>query len=204
MNHRRFRAAVLAATLLSGIALDAVAGKFNRKLDIGDSAPRFQGLAGVDGKQHGLDDYKDAKLLVLCFTCNHCPVASAYEERFIEFAKRYREAGVAFVAVSVSVFPPDRLEKMKERAAKSGFNFDYLADETQETGRAYGATVTPHLFVLDKQRKVAYMGAFDDSMHATKVKYHYVRDAVDALLAGKTPEVTESLQRGCEIEYEAE
>ena len=105
-------------------------------------------------------------------------------------------------AINVNNLPADRLDKMRERAEKKGFNFDYLYDSSQATGRAYGATVTPHLFVLDRNRKIAYMGAFDDAINPSKVQAHYIADAVDTLLAGKKPEVTETRQRGCGILYE--
>ncbi len=192
----------LAALALLSFVSSASAGKYNKKLDIGDPAPDFQGLIGTDDKPHSLSDYRDAKVVVICFTCNHCPVAKAYEDRFIQFVNDYKDKGVAFVAINVNNIPADRLDKMKERAAQKGFNFDYLYDPTQKVGHAYGATVTPHLFVLDSQRRIAYMGAFDDSKNPNQVTKHYVRDAVDALLAGKQPEITETRQFGCSIKYE--
>jgi len=195
-------AALLAISGLLSFATVALAGKYNKKLNIGDPAPTFRGLVGIDDKTHSLDDYRDAKVVVICFTCNHCPVAVAYEDRFIQFVKDYKDKGVAFVAINVNTIRADRLDKMKERAEKKGFNFDYLYDPSQKIGRAYGATVTPHLFVLDGQRRIAYMGAFDDSKNPNRVKHHYVKDAVDALLAGQTPPVTETRQFGCSIKYE--
>jgi len=170
-------------------------------VEIGNAAPSWKGLDGVDGKKHGLDDYKDAKVLVVAFTCNSCPVAKAYEDRFISFVKDYKEKGVAFVAINCNNIPADRLDKMKERAEKKGSHFDYVYDPSQKSGRAYGATVTPHLFVLDKNRRIAYMGAFDNNMAPSKVENHYVRDAVEALLAGKQPEISETRQFGCGIKY---
>jgi thiol-disulfide isomerase/thioredoxin len=140
--------------------------------------------------------------MVVCFTCNHCPVAVAYEDRFVEFVKDYKGKKVAFVAINVNNLPADKLPKMKERAKEKKFNFDYLYDPTQKIARDFGATCTPHLFVLCKKRKIAYMGAFDDQNHPDKVAKQHVREAVDALLAGKTPEVTETRQRGCGIKYE--
>ena len=163
-------------------------------LNIGDQAPDFGKLPGVDGETHRLADYKAAKTVVVVFTCNHCPVAKEYEERLIQFVKNYGRQGVKLVAISVSRNRTDRLEKMQDRARQRGFNFPYLFDESQASGRAYGATVTPHLFVLDGQRKIAYMGAFDDHMDPAEVTRHYVTDAVKAVLLGKTPEIAESLQ----------
>lgn len=191
--------AAIVGTLVS--AGNTAAGKFNEKMDIGEKAPPFEDLAGVDGENHGIKDFKEAKVLVVAFTCNHCPVARAYEERFIDFTKEYGAKGVAFVAVNSNTVPADRLDKMKERAKEEGFNFPYLYDESQKVGKSFGAAVTPHLFVLDGERRIAYMGAFDNSLDPDKAKDHYVRDAVDALLAGKKPEVAETRQFGCGIQY---
>lgn len=202
MYRRVAVAACLTAFLALAMTSSGVAGKFNKKLDIGDKAPGFEGIIGVDGESHSLGDYKKAKAVVICFTCNKCPVAVAYEDRFVKFTKEYKDKGVEFVAINVNRAEADGLEKMKERAEQQGFNFAYLYDESQESGRAYGATVTPHMFVLDKDRKVAYMGKFDDSQDTEKVKAEYVRDAVDSVLAGKPVEVTETRQVGCGIGYE--
>ena len=179
----------------------APAAKFNKIVDIGDKPVAWKDLEGVDGKTHSLSDYKDAEVLVIAFTCNHCPVANAYEARFNEFAGAYKDKKVQFVAISVSDSDVDSLENMTERAKEKGYKFDYLQDLSQETARAYGALVTPHLYVLDRDRKIAYMGAFDNSMNPAKVEKHYVKDAVEALLKGKEPEVKESLQFGCGIQY---
>lgn len=172
------------------------------EIKIGDAAPDWSGIIGVDDKPHSLTDYKDAKLAVVVFTCNHCPVAQAYQDRLIALQKDYKDKGVQLIAVNVNNIPDDRLDKMKERAKSKGFNFPYLYDQTQKIGRDYNATVTPHVFVLDKNRRIAYMGAVDDNMKADKVQKHYLRDAVDALLAGKTPPETVIKQIGCSIKYE--
>lgn len=177
------------------------AAKFNRKVDVGDPAPVWKSLAGVDGKRHSLADEARARLVVVVFICNHCPTARQYDERLKNFVKSYTGKGVRLVAISSSRFPADRFEKMKQHAKKRGFNFPYLHDPTQAVGRQYGVTHTPQVFVLDKQRRIAYMGAIDDNAEPGKVEEHYLTDAVDALLAGKEPEVTESRQFGCELEY---
>ncbi len=171
-------------------------------LTIGQPGPDFASLPGADGKPHGLADYKDAKLIVLVFTCNHCPVATAYEDRLVALQKDYRAKGVQVVAVNVNNLPADRLDEMKQRAKQKGFDFPYLYDATQKTGHAYGAKVTPHVFVLDKDRKVAYMGAVDDNQQVEQVKAHYLREALDALLAGKKPPKEVTQQFGCSIKYE--
>jgi peroxiredoxin len=177
------------------------AAKFNHKVDVGQAAPKFTGLMGTDGKSHSLDDYKSAKVLVIAFTCNHCPVAQMYEDRFVRFASAQKRRGVVFIAISSSLLPPDSPEKMRERATQKRFPFDYLSDPTQEIGKAYGATVTPQLFVLDRERNIAYMGKFDDDIEPEKVHRSYVREAVHALLEGKRPDPSETRATGCGIEY---
>jgi peroxiredoxin len=174
----------------------------NAKLSVGDAAPQWSGIVGVDDHEHGLADYKDAKLVVLVFICNHCPVAQAYQDRLIALQNDYQQKGVQVVAVNVNKTEADRLEAMKQRAADKKYNFPYLYDATQKIGRDYGATVTPHVFVLDKDRKIAYMGAVDDNKTADKVKTHYLREAVDSLLDGKTPPTAVTQQMGCGIKYE--
>lgn len=178
------------------------AAKFNKVLDIGKPAPAWKNLEGVDGQRHSLDDLKDAKLVVVVFAANHCPVVKAYERRLIRFVDDYRDKGVEFVAISVSKQATDQLPQMKARASDSGFNFPYLIDPSQKIGKDYGATHTPHVFVLDSQRRIAYMGKIDDHLDESKVSEPFLRDAVDALLAGKSPEVSETRQVGCDIEYE--
>jgi len=209
----RLAATVLATLLLSacGAADDAKTparpeskpvGKELATLEIGQAAPEFKDLIGIDDKQHSLADYRDAKLVVVAFTCNHCPVAVAYEDRLIALQKDYRDKGVQLVAINVNNLPADRLDKMKERAAAKGFNFPYLYDASQQIGRQFGATVTPHVFVLDPQRHIAYKGAIDDNMDVKKAKTHYLRDALDALLGDKAPPQPVSKQFGCGIKYE--
>jgi peroxiredoxin len=191
-----------AATLCS----PASAGKFNKVLSVGDAAPEWKELEGIDAKPHSLADLKDSKAVVVVFTCVHCPVARGYEGRLIEFAKEYTERGVAVVAISVSLRPEDGLEKMQARAKASGYNFPYLHAPTQDIARRYGATNTPQFFLLGEsdesgQRKIAYMGAFDNNNDPVLVENQFLADAVDALLARKKPPRTETRPRGCEIEY---
>ena len=198
----RVMVVALAATL-AVLAPSAQAGRYNSKLDIGDKAPDFQNIIGVDDKEHSLSDYKDAKAIVLIFTCNHCPVAQACEHRFIELQKDYQSRGVQVIAINVNNLEEDKLPAMKERAAQRGFNFPYLYDPTQKVARDYGATVTPHVFVLDGQRRIAYMGAPDDDpLNEANVKKNYLRDALDAILAGKKPAIAETRQKGCGIKYD--
>jgi len=192
----------LASYVTSSTSAWAADAATQQGVEIGQQGPAFNGLEGVDGKTHSLDEYADAKLVVLVFTCNHCPVAQAYQDRLIELAEDYQGKGVQIVAINVNNMEADKLPAMKQRAEEKGFNFPYLYDPSQQIGREYGATVTPHVFVLDQDRKVAYMGAVDDSQNPDNVTQHYLRDALDALLAGQAPEMTSTKQFGCGIKYE--
>ena len=192
----------MVTVVVAALAALAATGSFAAKLEIGDAGPDFSGIIGTDDKQHGLSDYKKAKLIVLVFTCNHCPVAVAYEDRLVALQKDYKQKGVQVIAANVNNLAADKLEPMKKRAADKGFNFPYIYDSSQKMGHDYGATVTPHVFVLDKDRKLAYVGAIDDSMKPDNVKKHYLRDAIDALLEGKEPPETVTKQFGCGVKYE--
>lgn len=180
----------------------ATGGKFNRVLSAGDDAPAWQNLPGVDGKTHSLHDLDDNPCVVLVFWANRCPMARMYEARFKTLVEKYTPQKVAFVAISVSNADADKLPAMQQRAKTSGYKFAYLHDATQQTARDYGALVTPQVFVLDADRKVVYLGAIDDNKQADRVKHHYLQDAIAATLAGKPPEVRETLQFGCAIEYD--
>jgi peroxiredoxin len=183
-------------------ATEKSAGAEQKKLAIGDQAPAWKDLAGVDGKQHSLGEHADAKAVVVVFTCNHCPVAIAYEDRIVALANDYAAKGVDVVAINVNNTEADKLPAMKERAEEKGFKFDYVYDPSQEIGRAYGATVTPHIFLLDGDRDLAYAGSIDDNMNAEKVAKHYLRDAIDAVLAGSKPQTDSTKPMGCGIQYE--
>jgi len=190
------------ASAMAAVVLFMASSSFAAKLKIGDAAPNWSRIIGIDDKLHGLSDYKDAKLIVLTFTCNHCPVAVDYEERLVALQKKFKPKGVQLIAVNVNNLEEDKLRPMKERAKERKFNFPYLYDPTQKIGHDYGATVTPHVFVLDKSRKIIYMGAVDDSQNSEKVKKHFLHDALDALLAGKKPPESVTRQFGCSIKYE--
>jgi len=188
---------LIAVTLAAGRSFAA-----DKKLNIGEAGPQWNGLVGTDGKSHSLSDCKEAKAVVVVFTCNHCPVAKEYQERLIALQKDYKDKGVQVVAICVSKGDADNLEAMKERAESASFNFSYIYDPTQQVGRDYGAKCTPHAFVLDKDRKLAYVGAIDDSMEQEKVQKHYIRAALDSLLEGKAPATTTTSPVGCGIHYE--
>ncbi|HEV8000406.1 MAG TPA: thioredoxin family protein [Planctomycetaceae bacterium] len=193
----------LAVAFLIPFAAHARAGQFNSVLNIGDPAPAWKELPGVDGKRHALADLQDREVVVVVFTCNSCPIASDYEDRIIAFAKKYCGPGqkTGLVAINVNTVEEDLMPHMKERAASKSFPYPYLFDESQKIGKAYGALFTPEFFVLDKDRKVAYMGAFDDNVEPTKIKHGYLEPAVQAVLKGVKASPAESQASGCLIRY---
>jgi peroxiredoxin len=194
---------LLTALLLVLASAQLEAGKFNKKLNIGDAAPTWEKLEATDGKKYSFADWKEKDVLVVVFTCNSCEVAQAYEERLVAFAAECnkKDSKVGFVAINVNTGKADALPAMKARAAEKKFGFTYLYDPSQKTALAYGAMFTPECFVLDKNRKVVYMGAFDDKI-ASPTK-HYVADAVKAALAGKpAPTAETSAAAGCRIKFD--
>jgi len=200
----RFHHAALSSFVLLAAFTAAVAGEFNPVMDIGKTAPAWKNLPGVDGKQHSLADLDEKKVVVVVFTCNSCPYAVDYEDRIVAFAKEHAAADspVALVAINVNTVEEDLLPAMKERAEAKGFTFPYLFDESQQIARDYGAGYTPEIFVLDSARKIVYMGSLDDAPDPTKVKEHYVADAVKAALAGKPAPTPETFAIGCTIRFE--
>ena len=172
---------------------------------IGDIATDFK-LENVDGKMVSLSDYKDAKGYIVIFTCNTCPYAKAYEERIVELDKKYAAKGFPVIAImpnNPNVQPGDNMEAMKSNAKQKGFTFPYLMDEGQKIYPQYGATKTPHVYILQKTKKgneVKYIGAIDDNFQdANAVNTKYVENTVDALLSGKEIKVTETKALGCTI-----
>jgi peroxiredoxin len=168
----------------------------------GDKATDFK-LKSVDGKMYSMSDYKDAKGFIVVFTCNHCPFAVKYEDRVIELAKKYKSKGYVLLAINPndpSVVPDDSFDKMKERAKEKGFTFPYLFDEGQKIFPQYGATKTPHVFLLDKNLIVKYIGAIDDNVEdASAVKEHYLENAIAALEKRQEPAVKTTKAIGCSI-----
>lgn len=172
---------------------------------IGDIAEDFS-LKNIDGNMVSLSDYKDAKGFIVTFTCNTCPYAVMYEDRIVALDKKYAELGYPVIAImpnNTDVKPDDNLEAMKVRAAEKGFTFPYLIDKKQEVYPKFGATKTPHVFVLQKTKQgneVKYIGAIDDNYKdASAVTTRYVENAVDALLNGKDIKETETRAIGCGI-----
>lgn len=169
-------------------------------LAIGKEAPAWKQLDGTDGGQHSLQDLRDAKAVAIVFTCNQCPVAQAYENRLIKLSKAYADKGVAIVAINVN--KNENLDEMKVRAKEKRFPFTYVYDETQEIARQYGAQSTPHVFVLNQARQLVYRGAIDDSFtDEAKVEKYFLREAIDAVLNGTQPEVSETKAVGCGIKW---
>jgi thiol-disulfide isomerase/thioredoxin len=202
--------------LLAGWALLGslqAADDYPRPLPLGTAAPDFN-LPGVDGRHWKLQDFAGAKLLVVVFTCNHCPTAQYYEDRIKDIVTDYRDKGVALVAINPNdpksirldelgwTDLSDTFEEMKLRAQDRHFNFPYLYDgETETVSRAYGPVATPHAFLFDAKRRLRYVGALDDSERVQHVKKHYLRDALDALLAGQEPAVTRTKVVGCSVKW---
>ena len=209
MNHT---AALFAALLFAHAVVAADAPKYP-PLALGSSAPDFM-LPGADGKTWQLKDFSKAKILVVVFTCNHCPTAQNYEERIKQLVTDYKPRGVAIVAINPNSPAGVRLDElgytdlgdtfdeMKVRAQASAFNFPYLYDgDTEAVARAYGPTVTPHAFVFDAARKLRYVGRIDDSERAPLVKTQDLRAALDAVLAGRAPEPAQTPAFGCSVKW---
>ena len=170
---------------------------------LGAEAPQFD-LLGVDGQNHSLDSYADAGVLVLVQSCNHCPYVQAWEGRLSAIASDYADRGVRVVAVNsndVVSHPEDSFEEMQKRSREQGFTFEYLYDEPQAVAQALGAERTPEVFVYDRDRRLRYHGAIDDNRDETGVSQQYLRDALDAVLAGSDPAVAETPPVGCTVKW---
>ena len=204
----------LTFTILTALlATSLVAQDKATRLPIGSDAIPFN-LPGTDGKMHQLEDYADSQLLVIAFTCNHCPTAQAYEDRLNDLAARYSKTDVALVAISPNddkavridelgyTEYSDSLEEMKLRAKEKAFKFDYLYDgENQKVSWAYGALVTPHILIFDKDRKLRFNGRIDDNDNPAIATSHDTRNVIDALLAGKPVPVEETKVFGCSVKW---
>jgi thiol-disulfide isomerase/thioredoxin len=207
---KQITGAVVVIILMAGLGWAAPQTK---TLGIGDTAPDFS-LPGVDGRRHRLADFGGADVLVIVFTCNHCPTAQAYEERIKKLAADYRSKGVVLVAISPNDAKAvrldelgysdmgDTLEDMKIRARDMEYNFVYLYDgDEQKVSRSYGPARTPHVFVFDRQRKLRYEGAIDDAEKPALVKSRYTRSAIEALLRGRKVPVERTETIGCSLKW---
>ena len=173
--------------------------------NVGDKATDFK-LKNVDGKFVSMADYADAKGFIVIFTCNHCPYAVAYEDRMIAIDKKFKAKGFPMIAINPNdpeIAPADSYEKMQERSKEKGFTFPYLFDDGQKVYPVYGATRTPHVYLLERQDEdlvVAYIGAIDDNYQdVNAVEDKYLENAIEALLAGKKPAPDFTRAIGCTI-----
>jgi len=208
---KRIMGAAAVALFLAGLGWSAT--QEPKTLEIGAKAPDFS-LPGVDGRQYKLADFDKANILVVVFTCNHCPTAQAYEERIKKLAADYRDKGVALVAISPNdpkavrldelgyTDMSDSLDEMKIRAKDMQYNFPYLYDgDEQKVSQSYGPARTPHVFIFDKQRTLRYVGRIDDSEKPKLVKSQDVRNAIEALLNGKSVPIQQTGTIGCSIKW---
>lgn len=174
------------------------------KLPLGSPASDFS-LPGTDGKTHTLAETKDAKALLVVFSCNHCPYAQAWEGRIIELARTYAPKGLATLVINPNEtvnYPDDRMERMVERARDQHYPFPYLRDDSQGVARAYGAEVTPHPFLFDRSRRLVFQGKVDDNhQDPSKVRHTYLRDAIEATLSGKPVPVATTSVIGCSVKW---
>lgn len=196
--------AISLALLLLTTPVLAGKGKYNSAVAPGDKAPDFSGIpatvAGGEDASLTLSDLKE-EVVVMVFLANHCPAVAQYEDRIIDLVNDYKGKSVKVIGFAVSSSDEDKLPAIKKYMKDKGSNYTYGYDESQAIGKAYGASNTPHFFVLDKDRTIRYIGALDDNSNEKSVKKNYVRDAVDALLKGESVEVTETRPRGCGIQY---
>lgn len=183
------------------VTMSVIAGGYN----VGDKATDFK-LKNVDGSYVSLSDYDNAKGFVVVFTCNHCPYAKAYQDRIIAIDKKYKSKGYPVIAINPNdeeIVEGDSFEAMVERAKEKGYTFPYLKDETQEVYRTYGATRTPHVYLLNKENKdlvVRYIGTIDDNYkEPSAVTETYLTDAIDALIADRKPDPEFTKAIGCTI-----
>lgn len=174
------------------------------RLSAGEKAPEFE-LPGVDGKTHSLEEYNDAKILVVFFTCNHCPYARAYEDRLMKLQSDFKDKGAQFVAINSNDavnYPEDSFDNMKLRATDIKFNFPYLRDKSQDIAREYGGEVTPDCFVFDEQRKLVYSGRIDDNwQNPEEVTTEDLKNAIQAVLDGEEIAEPEKKAIGCSIKW---
>jgi peroxiredoxin len=184
----------------------AMAGEFNEVLSIGDAAPAWKSLPGTDGERHSLSDLDDRDVVVVVFSCVSCPTAVDYESRISELAERAAkpDSRIAVVVICVNKVPQDQLPALIKHQKQQKLAFHYLYDETQQVAKDFGAIFTPECFVLNRDRKVIYMGALDDSTDPAKVQQRYLDDAVAAGLKGEHPKTTEIIARGCRVRYARE
>lgn len=179
---------------------------YSEGLPLGTHAPAFE-LPGTDGNTYHLKSFRDAEVLVVVFTCNHCPYANAAEDRLIAIQNDYAKKNVRLVAINSNddkAYPEDSFEHMVHRASEKKYPFPYLRDETQRTAREYNAVCTPDIFVFDKERLLKYNGRIDDNWkEPDKVTKHELREVLDALLEGKEIPFESKPSMGCSIKWKS-
>ncbi|WP_445431987.1 thioredoxin family protein [Chryseobacterium indoltheticum] len=204
-------AAIISLSLLSFTSINKNNEEPKQKVssskgyEVGDTAADFK-LKNIDGKMVSLSDFKKVKGFIVVFTCNHCPYAKKYEDRIVALDKKYKDAGYPVIAINPNdpnVQPQDGFQQMITRAKEKGFTFPYLVDEGQKVYPQYGATKTPHVFILQKEGSkniVKYIGAIDNNYDdPNDVSEHYVQNAMDALLNGKPVANAKTVAIGCTI-----
>lgn len=206
MKTLKILVAVVLVLAISAFAIDKVkVSKTDAGYSIGDTATDFK-LKNIDDTMVSLTDYKDAKGFIVIFTCNHCPYSVAYEDRIIELDKNFKSKGYPVIAINPNnpkAYPTDSFDSMKVRAKEKGFTFPYLFDDGQKIYPQYGATKTPHVYILEKTANgnvVRYIGAIDNNYKdASSADQKYVEDAVNALLKGEKVPVETTKAIGCSI-----
>jgi len=183
------------------VASCVTAGEFNLVLNIGDTAPVWSDLEGVDGKRHGSDEFASDSFIVVVFTCNSCPYATDSEARLNALSVKAKQLGGGLVAINVNLNKEDLLPAMKSRAEAIGFDFPYLHDPTQEIAKRFGARTTPEFFVLDGERRIVYMGSLDDSPDGKSVTKEFVEMAIADVIEGRKSELSETVPIGCRIRF---
>lgn len=171
-------------------------------LPLGEAAPKFENLLSTDGRRYSLDSFGDRNVLVVIFSCNHCPYVKDYEGRMVQIQADYSSRGVQLVAINSndeSAYPEDAYPEMVRRAKERGFNFVYLRDADQKAVEAYGAVCTPHVFLFDAERVLRYRGRIDDSRDASRVRSPDLRNAIDDVVRGGPVRVPDTKPFGCSI-----
>jgi peroxiredoxin len=194
---------VFGLSLLALLTGAVFATETGSELAIGAKGPDFN-LKGTDGAMHSMSSVKGAKGTAVVFTCNECPYSKGYEDRLIELAKTFEPQGIGFVAINANdpkIVPGDGFEQMVKRAKDKSFPFPYVVDETQQVAIAYGAKVTPHVFLLDADGVLAYRGRVDDSLKTEEVKSRDFKAALGAVVSGKPVPVAETKAFGCGVKY---
>ncbi|MDP3684621.1 MAG: thioredoxin family protein [Ignavibacteria bacterium] len=176
----------------------------NKRIDLGHIAPDFS-LPGIDGKNYSISDFAANPLLLVIFSCNHCPYVQAYEERIIKLQNGFKKDGLQIVAINANdaeKYAEDSFEEMKKRGEEKHFNFPYLRDESQETAKAFGAAFTPELFLFNSERKLIYTGKIDDNWREPeKVQTKYLQNTIEEYLRGEEISIPETYAIGCTIKW---